>query len=274
MTFERRQILVGGVAAFFLVLLIAGVLASSIGSSGHGPVLKAGSPSTITFSPEQSSGWTPVTPATDVPTDTPVQAQYDQALASGLRSSSSIQAADVAPVPTPAFTSSWPALPVATTPEQWAEDFTHQLLDIDFAHQSRAALGSWLSAEEAAELLPGVPTPVADKVLYLSLFDSAAVGGGASPIPDDSAWQADGRSGIHWQASDLLVQPDPQFSQILSDGWQPVDRRFTVEDVSGLLAVIHGQARITRHFSMTVYLGSAHWHQGYGTVLVDNWQEN
>jgi hypothetical protein len=275
MIFEHRQVAMVGIAATFLVLLIAGVLVTSLGSRHHGRHPKADSPGiSVSLSPPQPSGWTAVTPATAVPTDTPVQQQYDQALASGLASSSSVGAARVAPVPNPGFSSTWPALTPTDTPERWAQRFSEALLDIDFAHQPRSALGSWLAAEEAPELLPGVPAGVADKVLYLSLFDTTAVGGAATPIPDAGVWQSDARSGVRWYVSDVLVQPNPQFSQIVAAGWQPVDQRFAVEDVSGLLRVTSGGYETSKHFSMTVYVGSAHWHEGYGTVLVDNWQMN
>lgn len=272
--FQRRHLLVAGAAATFAVLLIAGVVAALVGPSRHrpqtAPTATAAAP---VLSPPHTSGWTPVPPATDAPAETAVQQQYDQALASGLAASSSLQAAEAAQVPGPGFSASWPALPAANTPEQWVSEFTRELLDIDFAHQPRAGLGRWLSAEEAPELLPGVPASVANKVLYLSLFDTAALGGDTSPLPGASTWSANAGGGVRWHVSHLLIQADPQFSRIVASGWQPVDERFAVEDVSGLLTTTGANTNTTRQFSMTVYVGSAHWHHGYGTVLVDNWKE-
>lgn len=276
----HRRGLVWVTTAAFAVVLIAGVVAASVGS-GHtrrrqvtsGP--PAGGPA---ISPAQTSAWSPVPPLTDVPAQTPVQQQYDAALASGLASSSSVTAAESAQVPPPGFSAGWPALPVANTPEQWADQFAHELLDVDFARQSRADLGRWLSAEEAPELLAGVPAAIADKVLYLSLFDTTAVGGTSSPVPDAVTWLAAARTDERWTVSDLVVQPDAQFSQIVASGWQPIDQRFAVEDVTGNLTVSRradpqGVSSTTKEFSMAVYVGSAHWHEGYGTVLVGNWKE-
>jgi hypothetical protein len=113
---------------------------------------------------------------------------------------------------------------------------------------------------------------VQGEVLYLSLFDAAALGS-SSPIPDQATWVADARAGVRWEVSDLLAQTDPEFSRVVASGWQPVDQRFTVEDVSGLLTVTRNGAVARRRFSMAVYVGSAHWHPGYGTVLVDDWKE-
>lgn len=273
-TVDRRHVL-AGLAAAFLVLLIVAVVASYGGSSHtrrNSESRLSNAPAAL--SPVQPQLWTAVPPLTDVPAQTPVQQQYDAALASGLAASSSIQAAEVAQIPPPGFTADWPALPVANTPEQWVAQFTQDLLNIDFARQTRAGLGQWLSAEEAPELLAGVPASIADKVLYLSLFDTAAVGGTSSPVPDASSWASAAQTGERWSVSDLVIQADPQFSQIVASGWEPIDQRFAVEDVTGLLIIHQGQSDTTHHFSMEVYVGSAHWHNGYGTVLVNNWKES
>jgi hypothetical protein len=275
MTRQRHHLFILGALALLVILLFAGVVLSSANSSRHHRGGAVGSPATTAaLSPNAASAWTPVPPLTDVPTQTPVQAQYDAALASGLASSSSVGAAEATSVPSPGFSGGWSALPVANTPEHWVAEFTNALLGVDFGHQTRAGLGRWLSAEEAPELLAGVPASIADKVLYLSLFDTAATGGTASPVPDPSSWAAAARIGVRWSVSNLVVQADPQFSQIVASGWEPVDVRFAVEDVTGLLTVARGGTRTRTNFSMTVYVGSAHWHDGYGTVLVNDWKDS
>ena len=275
MSFSRRHLLAAASAIAAVVLIIVGVLASGSRSSNQRTRRAVGTPSTTTAArPAGPGGWQPVPPATDVPAQTAVQQEYDSALASGIGSSPSLVTARIARTPPPGFSTGWPALAVASTPQQWTDEFTKQLLGIDFAHQSRAGLARWLTAEEAPELLPGVPASVADKVLYLSLFDTASFGGSTSPVPSAAAWAADASAGTTWAVSDLTVQPDPRFSQMVAAGWEPVDQRFAVEDVSGLLDVTQGGSRSARRFSMVVYVGSAHWHPGYGTVLVDDWKES
>jgi hypothetical protein len=202
-----------------------------------------------------------------------VQQRYDQALTEGLAASSTVQAAESALVPGPAVSAAWPPLPVTDSAEQWVRQFVTRLLDINFKNQPRAALGAWLSAQEAPELLPGVPAAVQHKLLYLSLLDPAAVGGGPTPIPAAETWAANAKAGLTWQVSGLLVQPDREWTQIVAAGWQPRDERFGVEDVAGQLTVKSGRGSFSRRFAMAVYTGSAHWHPGYGTVLVDNWME-
>lgn len=274
MMVDRRRGFLIGAAIVFAVLLVAGVATASLGSShprSHKPAASEIARSGL--STKQASMWTPVPPLTDVPAETPVQEQYDSALASGLSSSSSVEAAEAAQVPSPGFSAAWPGLPASNTPEEWVRHFSQELLDIDFAHQSRTGLGEWLSSEEAPELLAGVPAAIADKVLYLSLCEATAVGGTAGPIPDASTWQADAQTGQTWNVSNLVIQPDPQFSQIVASGWQPIDQRFAVEDVTGTITATQRGSSVAKSFSMAVYVGSAHWHEGYGTVLVNDWKE-
>lgn len=200
-----------------------------------------------------------------------MQRQVDGALASGLGSSPGVSAAAAARVPGPAFSAAWPPLPVSYEPEQWTRWFVARLLDIDFSRQSRAGLGRWLQAEAAPELLAGVPASVQDKVLYLSLMDPT-VAGGPSPIPSASRWRALAGAGVRTRVSDLLVQADPRWSKLLASGWEPTDVRSGLEDVPGPLRVTSGSSTTDLRFSLALYVGSAHWHPGYGIVLVDDWK--
>ena len=271
---HNRYTLVAGVAAVLLVALTVGIAAALIATGHHRSHRNGPAAATlhVGLSAHQPAGFAAEPPLTDAPTETPVQQQYDAALASGLGSSASVEVAEETPVPPPAFSAAWPPLAVTEAPERWVEEFTSELLGIDFAHQTRAALGAWLSGEEAPELLPGVPPQIQDKVLYPSLFDANAFGG-TSPIPDQATWDSYARSDVRWRASDILVEEDPTYSRIVASGWEPVDQRFAAWDVSGVLTVTSGSSSTARHFSMVVYVGSARWHPGYGTVLVDDWKE-
>ena len=75
------------------------------------------------------------------------------------------------------------------------------------------------------------------------------------------------------RASDLEVQVDPGWAQLLSSGWQPLDPRMVVLDVSGLLTDNTASALEAHRFSCSVALGSARRHAGYGAVAVGDWQE-
>ena len=187
----RRRVL--AVVVVLVIFVVAGTLVAALAPSPHQAhrVADRSFPAPVSQpSPSVASGskrFTPVPPATVVPEQSPVQAQYDQALSEGLGSSATVHAAEASGVPAPAFAGGWGPLPVTYDPSTWTERVVHALLDINFARQSRAGLGSWLSAEEAPEVLPGVPAAIEDKVLYLSLFDTTAMGGGTSAVPSAGA---------------------------------------------------------------------------------------
>lgn len=214
------------------------------------------------------------TPATVVRSGTPVQEQYDQALSQGLGSLPGIATAATLAAPQPVVEGGWPTLAVATTPEQWASEFTSALLDVDYARQSRSALGEWLQAQEAPEVIPGIPDSVADKVLYISLLDPGLFGGQPSPVPTDAGWAASAAAGATQTVSGLLVQADPGWAQMVAAGWQPPDARMTELDVSGVLNLRSGPATSTQKFSVQLIVGSSRWHDGYGTVAVGGWKES
>jgi hypothetical protein len=216
-----------------------------------------------------AQGLSPQTPDTLPPSGNPEQEQVDQNLAQGqLPDLSQVEAVTV---PQPAISGGWPKLPVATAPETWAQTFVAALLDIRYSQQSRSALGSWLQAQEAPYLLPAVPAAVADKILFLSVLDPQLVQSAGSPIVSLSQWEADAKAGVRQTVSSLLVQPDPGWQQLVSSGWQPTDARMDILDLTGLLTVTSGSHKRVEHFTLSVSVGGARWHPGYGTISIDEW---
>ncbi len=285
MTARSRVVLAAG-ALLATSILIGGIIAS-VGNRphsthhGHPATQTSGSSaSPVAPQPTPSSslpgGWQPVSPATTVPSDSPVQQQYDQGFEQGFSSAANrAQLAEIETLslPAPAITGSWPALPPAYTPEGWTRQFVAGLLDVDFARQSRSGLGAWLVAEEAPDLMPGIPVGAQLGSLYATVMDPA-ITGQPSPIPPAAIWQANAAAGVRWSVSNLEVQLDPAWQSMIDAGWQPVDLYASVEDVSGTLTITHGSSSAHRTFSMVVQLGSAHWHPGYGTALVSGWKES
>jgi hypothetical protein len=266
-------------------ILIGGIIAG-VGDRAHstrhgqpapnsGPPAYPGAPEPTPPSSLQS-GWQPVAPATTVPSDSPVQQQYDQGFEQGF--SSAVNRAQLAEIetlslPGPAVGGGWPDLPSAYTPEGWTRQFVAGLLDVDFARQSRPGLGAWLVAQEAPDLMPGIPVGAQLGSLYATVMDPS-VTGQPSPIPPVAVWQANAAARVRWSVSNLEVQLDPGWQSMIAAGWQPLDLYASVEDISGTLTISQGSSSAQRSFSVVVQLGSGHWHPGYGTALVSGWKES
>ena len=220
--------------------------------------------------------WNPVSPSTTVPTLTAIQQQYDQGFQRGFTSAANrqtIAATESLVLPSPATTGGWPALAPTGSPETWTREFIAGLLDVDFAHQSRRDLGSWLVAQEAPDLMPGVPAKAQLPSLYATVMAPQATDS-PSPVPSPKRWQEYATSKVRWSVSGVQIQPNPQWQSMIAAGWQPADLYAAVEDVSGVLHISQAGTTSTKTFSLIVQLGSAHWHHGYGAALVSGWKES
>ena len=150
-------------------------------------------------------------------------------------------------------------------------------MDTNYATQSRAALLAWAEHEEAPNTLPGVPASVAGKALVLSLADPSLPGGTPSPTPSAAQWATDAEAGVSQSVSDVQAEVDPDWTQIISEGWQPRDPLMTIETVTGThdgrdqrVSSLHPES-----FSLTLTLGSAAYvRAGYGAVAAGDWTLN
>jgi hypothetical protein len=267
-------------AAVLIALSLIVRLTTVTDHSSHGPlsppapaVPAALAPPPVAAAP--AAGLTSHSPITVIPPGTPIQQEYDQAFTQGLGNQPGMTAARSLAVPGPAVSGGWPALPTSAIPEEWAGRFVAGLLDVNYSRMSIATLGAWIQAQEAPELLPGVPAAVADKVLFISLLDPGLFGGQPTPVPSAAQWQSLAQAGARQSVSDLLIQTDPAWAQMTAAGWQPTDARTTELDISGLLTVSKATttAATTHHFGLQVIVASARWHDGYGTVATAGWEE-
>jgi hypothetical protein len=270
MTRNRLFSVRAGLLAIVSAALVAGLALTLTSGSGRHRAAHPAPGTTSTTTSFAAQGLSLQTPDTVAPSGGPQQEQVDQNLAQGqLPDLSQLEAVKVPP---PEISGGWPKLPVATAPETWAQTFVAALLDIRYSQQSRSALASWLQAQEAPYLLPAVPASVADKVLLLSVLDPHLVQSARSPIVSSSQWNADAKAGIRQTISNLLVQPDPGWQQLVVSGWQPTDARMDIVDLTGLLTTTSGSHNHVEHFTLSVSVGSARWHPGYGTISIDEWQ--
>ncbi len=231
-----------GWAALASVLLVAAgsLVALAVGASHRGTGgPRPGHPRTGAVTSRPPGGWHALPPATTVPPATPVQQRYDQGLRDSFSSSANrAQMARVAALqlPSPAVAGGWPPLAPTFTPAAWSLEFTAGLLDIDFAKQTRGELGDWLVAEEAPDLMPGIPAGAQLGTLYATVLEPG-IDGQPSPVPSAPEWGADASAGVRWSVSEVRAEPDPQWQEMVAAGWRPTDLYAAVEDVSGRLTV-------------------------------------
>ena len=214
-----------------------------------------------------------LTPKVEPPA-TPIEKQVNAELAEA-ETPASVAAAEAASVPGPATSAAFPSIVQGdrSDPTAYAIAFATELLGTNYAAQSRASLLAWAEHEEAPNTLPGVPTSVAGKALVLSLADPGLPGGTPSPTPSASQWATNAEEGVTQSVSGLEAEVDPDWAQIISEGWQPRDPRLTIETVTGTLTVTtEGRAAPPESFSLTLTLGTAaHVHAGYGAVAAGDW---
>ena len=214
-------------------------------------------------------------PKTSVePPATAIERQVDTELAQA-ETPSAVAAAEAADVPAPATSAAYPSIPLAdrSDPTAYAIAFATELLDTNYAVQTRAELLAWAEHEEAPNTLPGVPASVGGKALVLSLADPGLPGGTPSPTPSASQWATDAEAGVTQSVDNVEAEVDPDWAQVIAEGWQPRDARMTIETVTGTVTVTtNGQAATPESFSLTLTLGTAaHVHAGYGAVAAGDW---
>ena len=158
----------------------------------------------------------------------------------------SITAAEETTIPAPAVSTAYPPIPTAdrSDPSAFAIAFATELLDTNYATQSRAALLAWAEHEEAPNTLPGVP---ADQWPARHWCFPWPTPGCPAGLPHRRRRRRSGRATARrdevQSVSDLQAEVDPDWTQIISEGWQPRDPRMTIEVVTGTLTVsIDGQA--------------------------------
>jgi hypothetical protein len=268
----------------FFALAVCVVLAvSAIGIAGnrqtrHGSAARPTADPPVHPRSDQHVSLPPVqlTPAmapTVAAPQTPIQQQIDTQLARA-ETPEAIAAARATTVPAPRVSTSYPAVPSVDRRDAtaYAIAFATELLDLDYAHQTRAGLLAWAEHEEAPNTLPGVPTDVAGKSLVLSLADPGLPGASPSPVPAPGQWVANGVAGVLQHVSHVQAEVAPDWTQLISEGWEPADPLMTIETVTGTLTTTaKAKPAQSRSFSLTVTLGSAAYAPGYGAVAAADW---
>lgn len=272
--FHRRAVVAFGVTAIVVAVTVGVAVGDPGGLATDPPSRRHPSATTPNLAPQTpgaahspGSGGGPLRVA---PPQT--QTQVDSQLA-GSESASSIAQADNETMPVPATSAAYPAIPDSAQrdPTGYALAFASELLDLNSHSQTREGLLQWAEYEEAPDTLPGVPARIADKSLVGSLAYGGVAGTEASPVPPATDWPAPD-SGVVQQVSGLAATVAPDWTQLVAEGWEPVDPLMTIVAVTGTITVsVDGQPGSPRSFSMAVTLGGARHHSGYGAVAVSAW---
>jgi hypothetical protein len=186
----------------------------------------------------------------------------------------SVADAEALSPPAPAWSTAYPAISgnVRNDANGYAIAFAEELLDRDYSRQTRDGLLAWSQAESAAELLPGIPKAVATKGLYVSLTEPRLADLAASPVPRPGTWDKDARAGVRQSVYSVLANPDAQWGQLVSKGFQSQDPLMTMYDVTGVLQTRTGSTSKTQHFTLVLGLGSALHHPGFGAFSIAEWE--
>jgi hypothetical protein len=275
---HRRRIILAAFTAVTIATIAAAVVATGASPSRQPPA--AGSPRPGGVLRPSPDATTPIPSAYRPPRVQPApsaaQTQTDQRLAQA-ETPDALAASAATAVPTPADSAAYPGVPVVARndPAAYALAFATELLDRDYARQSRAHLLAWAQAEEAPNTLPGVPAALADEALVLSLAAPGLPGGsGSSPVPSAAQWADLAQTHASQTVSGLQADVDPDWTGLVSTGWQPVDPAMTIMAVTGTLTIDQAGQTTTQSFALALTLGSAASRPGYGAVAVDDWTVN
>jgi len=202
------------------------------------------------------------------PPQTAIERTVDQGFAQTWRAES---ASSAAMLPEAATSVAFPPIDATDSSSltSYALAFTQELLDLDFATSTREELLAWASYNNAPNSLVTMPAAINLKVLPASLTTSP------TPVPTSMQWRSLAASRTSWRVSGLVTSVSPEWTQLLSTGWMPVDPLMAMFDVSGTLTVttsVHVPQVKSIFFVLT--LGGASWHPGYGAVVVNDWTVN
>lgn len=208
-------------------------------------------------------------PAVVTPAATPEQSLIESQLSRD-EQSPAIPAGLLASLPAPAYSPDYPSIPDGDRKSATAfgTAFVTELVDRDYARQTRPDLLSWAQAESAPNTLPGVPAGMAGHSLVVSLIVPVPVFG---PVPAAVDWAGLVGAGQVQAVSNVQAVIDPTWLSLTAAGWQPADPAMTILTVTGALTIRGPSGTRTGSFSLHLTVGSSSYRPGYGAVAVDDW---
>lgn len=171
-------------------------------------------------------------------------------------------------LPRPATSPEFPAVPAVarTNASLYVPTVVHELFDLSFAKQSRAAFLSWVESEMAPDSLPDVPRALQDRLPVASVVFAHG-----EPWPDAATWATLAAEHMVWHVSGIFATTSPGWQQVVASGWQPPDTRMWQDSVTATLTKTWpGHGTRSWALSMRVAVGSARYHHGFGLVGVSH----
>ncbi len=203
---------------------------------------------------------------------TPVLQKIEEKMG-GMSPQDAASAEAIAP-PVAAWSNDYPAVPASVRSDgtSYATAFAEELLDQNYRTQSRADLLRWAQAESAAELIPGIPSAIGAKALYIDLTDASLGDLPSSPVPSAAVWNLNEQRGIQQKVEGVFAHPDAGWEELVSEGFQSDDPLLTLFDLTGTLVTTDHGRSTTQPFTMVLGVGSALHHPGFGAFSIAQWQ--
>ena len=263
----RRILAAAGVLSVGLALVVFLLVPGTHRGHSRGPIPRsAGTTTQGLIAPTSPQ---PYRPPRVIPARSAQQSTVDSEL-SQAEQHFTLPAGGVDALPAAAYSSGYPAVPAADLGDaaSFATAFVSELVDRDYARQSRQQLLAWAQAESAPNTLPGLDPALTGHSLALSLIDPVPPPG---PVPPPAVWTQAAAAEQVQTVTNIETAVNADWLALTSSGWQPSDPAMTVLTVTANLNVAGPGGGRTESFSLQLTLGSNGSRPGYGAVAVDDW---
>ena len=173
------------------------------------------------------------------------------------------------PPPPPQASAEFPPIPASCrdlSAGAYVRSWTRELLDIDFATESRRQLLAWANLNVAAT--PLVPIPASDT----RLFAIDQLRSPPSPAPSAATWSKLAAEHVTWKVSNVMTRYRSVWQTTVTDGLVPPDPRMQMLVVTGTLTVTQpGQSPRTEQVSLDVTTATGLYETGYGIAEETHW---
>jgi len=173
------------------------------------------------------------------------------------------------PPPPPQASAAFPPIPASRrslSAGAYARSFTRELLDVDFASESRSQLLSWANLNTAAVPLAPIPAN------YARLYPIDQLRSAGGPVPSSAMWSQLAGEHVVWRVSGVTTRYRSVWETTVSAGFVPPDPRMEMLVATGTLTVTQpGHAPRTEQVSLDITTATGLYETGYGVANPDHW---